>query len=950
MSEIPRLAGGQPRQTTDYELCLVCQKQAGPLVLNPRLPSYHNLLEKVKERARLHDPECVPLQKRLEDCTQETLQRDKAVWHRGCYSKITNAVQMERARDRQQSSMSTGSYTPKFRGRRSRSVDDVANVTGPAGPFTRSSTQPLNKNLCFFCQEDSDRQLFHVRTANAGQSLLKTRYSTCIADGDAHAMDLKYHKGCWTKHVFHVLRDDTREGPKTKQSTTQVSSFVELLNIVDCQTNEGAYLSMQDVENTYVGMLGGTEALERHSPAFTRQWLKDKILSELPHVKAVRQKNMQRPSVLYCPEACEGGMVHTAITSTDDDTDNMKTLYKSAVFIRRRIEKFNKSIQRGQGSIVVTSTLDDVPVELYSMIRWIMAGPAEQLQTRVRAAIVDQAALTMSQNVVFGFKSKRQVTYKPSDEGAGFRSQQARENPQAVGLALTIHHDTRNKNMLDLLNAQGYCMSYSRALIMETALANAVVENIKQFHGLYVPPFLKKGTFVFFAADNTDFAEDTADGKGTTHGTVTAIYQKADAPGEPITPPLCVDDTKSKSLSVTPYHTPMLQCQKPKPTTCHNQMGEFSVNSSGVAESYRLTQLGWVVASTVSRMKDVDASQIPGWAGYNSLLSTSKPLTEVGALPLLPEVAHDWSTLLTVVKQALQLKELAVGEDHITLITFDMAMYEKVIQLVDARPDLKGKVMPRLGELHVVMCALRALGSSIENSGIDDAWIEADVYGSATTRQILKCTHYKRSLRAHIYSYMALYELVIEQFFKDNPDLVNVCQEASNEMEDACAVANKSTRPASVQRANAHLLHTLNQGNLMKRLQDWEAQKAQNAMFRSLMNYLHRVETILYFVAASRNADLHLHLQAGEALSKLLFAMDRLRYKRLWPRYIADMHALKTDHPDTWKELEEGNISVTKGTIPFVSIGADHACEQLNRLMKAHGGLTGISNNPNARQ
>ena len=42
----------------------------------------------------------------------------------------------------------------------------------------------------------------------------------------------------------------------------------------------------------------------------------------------------------------------------------------------------------------------------------------EQLQIRVRAAIVDQAAITMSQNVVFGFKSKRQVTYKPSDEGA----------------------------------------------------------------------------------------------------------------------------------------------------------------------------------------------------------------------------------------------------------------------------------------------------------------------------------------------------------------------------------------------------------------------------------------------------------------------------------------------------------------------------------------------------
>ena len=255
---------------------------------------------------------------------------------------------------------------------------------------------------------------------------------------------------------------------------------------------------------------------------------------------------------------------------------------------------------------------------------------------------------------MFGFKSKKQVTYKPSDEGAGFRSQQARENSQVLqvlGLALTIHHDTRNKELVNFLNAYGHCASYSRALIMETALANAVVENTKQCQGLYVPPFLKKGTFMFFASDNTVFAEDTADGKGTTHGTVTAIYQKADAPGEPITPPLRIGDTKSKSLLVTPYHTAMLPCEKPKATASQQRAREFSINNSGVADSYQLTQLGWVVASTLSRMKDERSSQIPGCAGYNSLVSTSKPLTEVGAVALLPEVAHEWSTLLTVMKQ-----------------------------------------------------------------------------------------------------------------------------------------------------------------------------------------------------------------------------------------------------------------------------------------------------------
>ena len=101
-------------------------------------------------------------------------------------------------------------------------------------------------------------------------------------------------------------------------------------------------------------------------------------------------------------------------------------------------------------SIVVNSTLEDVPVELYTMIRWIMAGAADKLQTEVRTTYVDRGALTLNQNLIFGFKSKRHVTYKPSDVGAGFRFQQARENPQVLGLALTIHHDTRNKKLVNL--------------------------------------------------------------------------------------------------------------------------------------------------------------------------------------------------------------------------------------------------------------------------------------------------------------------------------------------------------------------------------------------------------------------------------------------------------------------------------------------------------------------
>ena len=60
---------------------------------------------------------------------------------------------------------------------------------------------------------------------------------------------------------------------------------------------------------------------------------------------------------------------------------------------------------------------------------------------------------------------------------------------------------------------------------------------------------------------------------------------------------------------------------------------------------------------------------------------------------------------------------------------------------------------------------------------------------------------------------MALYELAIDQFLKDNPDLKDVCLEATAELQEACSVAKKNTKAESVKQANAHLLQTLTQEN-----------------------------------------------------------------------------------------------------------------------------------------
>lgn len=76
------------------------------------------------------------------------------------------------------------------------------------------------------------------------------------------------------------------------------------------------------------------------------------------------------------------------------------------------------------------------------------------------------------------------------------------------------------------------------------------------------------GRHVFFAMDNLDFSEDTADGKCTFHGTAMAMYQRIDLDDK--MPDLNIDTPdQSRSIRELPDSIAnLLECPKPpsKPT------------------------------------------------------------------------------------------------------------------------------------------------------------------------------------------------------------------------------------------------------------------------------------------------------------------------------------------------------------------------------------------------
>ena len=115
-----------------------------------------------------------------------------------------------------------------------------------------------------------------------------------------------------------------------------------------------------------------------------------------------------------------------------------------------------------------------VPKLLYTFIRWVVEGPTTKIQPEsVRSAGVHSDVLAISQNILYCFKSRRQVMYKPKHRDAPFRHSQ--EWPQQLAVGMAVHQSTRSKKLFDFLHGFGLFVDYSQILRLETQLANSVI-------------------------------------------------------------------------------------------------------------------------------------------------------------------------------------------------------------------------------------------------------------------------------------------------------------------------------------------------------------------------------------------------------------------------------------------------------------------------------------------
>ena len=942
------------RRDMNYSLCIVCQSQTlEPLVQNPVIPE--NLLHCIRERAKYGDQNYPDISRRLGGITCQELELKSATWHRTCYQKTVHVGMCNRAKERFEKDIA------RRIGKR-----EGTNESYMTGNFTRSQSVPYDKDACFFCDSGNlyKNPLHKVATDHAGRSLeeavkrsgnesYSVKLNTALSLGDAHSIDIKYHRKCWSKHVSNVIRKPQYPMPVKQSKADEVAAEIEFLSLVENELNQGKVASMSALQHSYIDILSANNV---KSPECSRKKLKHILQAGISDLEFHKQNQVNQSELVTVKSTRDKAVQMVDQCDTGESDSDMKTLFDAACLLRKAMDRAEKWTFTGSYRDFGEEHL---PKQLYSFFRWVLQGPKTTLSTDRKSSEVSKHAISLSQTTMTMFLSQKQIQTK-SD---ALRC--THEMPQQLAVGVAIRQAIRSKKIINMLHGFGLSAEYNRLLRLEARIASTVLQRMQANDNVYLPPDIILGRHIFFAIDNIDFTEDTPDGKNTTHATAIAIYQQCHSEDVPTKLELSPQGIDYTIQNLPKTVTTILDCPKPctKPSSPVYPSFLMKGNESLVEDC--IPDIAWLIGRTwsmaqaktpeetstpeesVNLENKTNATCIqngcPPWSAYHSGIHEKLPKTRVCTPPLVAAPAHEWQTLLTVLKLAQGINTKVVGPDRKTVVSLDMGLYKPAKQLQMARDDLEHVIL-RPGELHIVMAQLRCIGAYIENSGLDFSLVEAGLYGPLAVRQIIEGKHVKRGVEAHLITLQALFRLYQEAFVVEYPALFQQLAVLADEI--SCAFANNSC----IQEANQKMVQAIKSLEVMAKMNRFNLKNNQQPLKHVMLNYMQMVLQMIMFIRSVRTGNWKLHLTTTESFAKHCFAHDKLVYARMMPLYLADMQALKMSDTEVYEEFQRGNWVVNKNpNIPFCAIGADHALEQVNRSLKVEGGLVGITLNANAR-
>ena len=483
------------------------------------LEKFEKLIRCIKERSEYNDPGILSCFDRTDGIAPQNL-LEKSFYHTECYKLITHTTNLQRLKERHASSISLNLQDPNIAHNDETDESCSQEPVKPGGEdlkkTLRSMTEVYNKNACIICQQiggklhkveftETGTRMFKVAEALPDKSFF-VRMNSIPNLCDAVA-NVQYHLKCWVISERNALKTASeKQEIQEIEDVNRVIADVEIIEIVRQNFTGDGILDMNNLNKTYNNLYGNDNEVNY------KRYLKRLFNETIPGVVFSRPPARRLSEQLYSAD-CQAKAIETYKNNSDDYT----TIFEAAKIIRNELLKHRNWKFDGDFSGF------DLPVSLSSLLRWIIVGPKNTVDTILKKNSIDNRVDNIAQIIVKASKSDRQVKHKSSPD-ANFR--EVVETPFSVGLGIHVHKETRSKKLIECLSDLGLSISYDKVMKIENDLGNAVYENISLNHGVFVPPNIQPGIPLHFAIDNIDFRNDTPDGKSEFHGTTHVVFQK----------------------------------------------------------------------------------------------------------------------------------------------------------------------------------------------------------------------------------------------------------------------------------------------------------------------------------------------------------------------------------------------------------------------------------------
>ena len=386
----------------DYKLCIICQKSTSEAVIKPKEEPLVKVLKYMKQYSDLGDPNITSVFKRFGNLTAQNFYSKDAIYHKNCYSNVVNKRNLGRAIEGQKQAKTFYDATfilPK-RGRptsfspRATKLEESSSTSNSAKRL-RSTATPYNSSMCIICQKEGGilhkvetkpkgLKMFEVAKTIDGKSFFIHLNTLCNA-ADAVANDVQYHQRCWLYAQRNAKKTNNIhcDTDSIEIDDNRVISDTELLNVVKCEFDkkENTDLNMNNINNTYINLHQDNNHADIN-PNYKR-YLKQLILENNPYGKFIKPRRKNESEKL-CSAKEGNNIIDTALENVKDNMSNIFEIVRSIRknIIKAKPSKFDDSFENYSA-----------PEMLQTLIKWIIAGPRNELRKESNILIKQQIIL-----------------------------------------------------------------------------------------------------------------------------------------------------------------------------------------------------------------------------------------------------------------------------------------------------------------------------------------------------------------------------------------------------------------------------------------------------------------------------------------------------------------------------------------------------------------------------